>query len=566
MRHFLHLLALLVFLTGFVQAQSATCVSEGITPIYEIQGDDRRSPFVGEVVKTQGIVTGLFLGRDKLSGVFMQAPSGDGDSTTSDGIFVKISSRSDYADLDYQVGDLLEVEAKVIERNEMTQLDRIETLEHCARGLIVQPRLLLLHKANENLERYEGMLVRFSGDMTVSESYNLGRYGELVLSSLGRLYQPQNGQKNAVDNSLRRLILNDGSTVENPEPVPHTGDDPVRLGYTVKSPTGALMSYGLGAYRLEPTEEIIFEKTNPRESSPDDVGGSLKVAGFNVLNYFTTLQERGADTDIEFERQEKKLVSSFIAMDADIVGLIEIENNGDEALQSIVDAINSELGSEVYTFMPDPKSGVGSDAIRQALIYKADKVSVIDSFSDLSTVHDRPAVAGTFETMKGEVLTVIVTHGKSKGGCPAAGDIDKGQGCWNLRRSAQAQALVDFAEMISEEVNDADVLVVGDLNSYNQEDPVQIMKSASFENLEERLVLEDRYSYVFAAELGTLDYAFASPSLSAQVTGYDVWHINSDESRIYDYNLEWNPEYLYEVSPFRSSDHDPVIVGIELGE
>ncbi len=564
MRHFLLLLGFWVVLTGTASAQDASCSADGLTAIYDIQGDDRRSPFVSEVVKTQGVVTGVFLGRDKLDGLFMQAPVGDGDSSTSDGIFLKISSRSDYADLEYQVGDLIQVEAKVIERNEMTQLDRIVNLTNCGSGQEIMPRLLLLHIANENLEQYEGMLVRFSGEMTVSESYNLGRYGELVLSSLGRLYQPQNSQKNAIENSLRRLILHDGSTVENPEPIPYTGENPVRLGYTVRSPTGVLSSYGLSAYRLEPTEEIIFEASNPRQAKPDEVGGTLKVAGFNVLNYFTTLKERGADSELEFQRQEQKLVASFVAMDADIVGLIEIENNGDEALQSIVDAINSELGDDVYSFMPDPATGVGSDAIRQALIYKADKVSVIDSFSDGSTVHDRPVVAGTFETPDGEVLTVIVTHGKSKGGCPAAGDVDTGQGCWNLRRSAQAQAIVDFAGDIVAEVGDADVLVVGDLNSYNQEDPIQIMKAASFENLEERLPLEDQYSYVFAAELGTLDYAFASPSLSAQVTGYDVWHINSDESRIYDYNLEYNPEYLYELSPFRSSDHDPVIVGVEL--
>jgi predicted extracellular nuclease len=110
------------------------------------------------------------------------------------------------------------------------------------------------------------------------------------------------------------------------------------------------------------------------------------------------------------------------------------------------------------------------------------------------------------------------------------------------------------------------MLVIGDLNSYGQEDPIDTLVSGGLVNqLAKYVPLAERYSYVFDGQSGYLDHALATGSLSGQVRGATVWHINADEPRVLDYNTEFNPAYLYNPDKFRSSDHDPIVVGLELG-
>lgn len=74
----------------------------------------------------------------------------------------------------------------------------------------------------------------------------------------------------------------------------------------------------------------------------------------------------------------------------------------------------------------------------------------------------------------------------------------------------------------------------------------------------------ERYSYVFEGRSGELDHALVGRDLLRRVTGAAIWHINADEARILDYNTEFNPPGLYRPDAFRSSDHDPVLVGLRL--
>ena len=553
-----------LFCLSFGVAQPADfCLEEAtVLPISVVQGTERRSSFNGEVVTVEGVVSASFFEAASLGGFFLQDPLGDGDPASSEGLFIKLMPE----DFETKIlaGDYLRLRGKVLERNELTQLDRIEAVAVCAYHGLLEPQLISLPLDTlADWERYEGMLVSFSEALSVSEVYDLGRYGQVLLSAQGRLYHPNNGQTQS-PNALRQILLDDASKLENPQLIPYLlPDETLRLGDTVLA-TGIIVNYGLDAYKLEPSQPLIFQRSNPRTSQPDDVGGRLKVASFNVLNYFSSLNERGADSAEELARQEAKLVAALAAIDADIFGLIEIENNGEVALNQLLSALNAYVGEEVYTFTLDPPTGAGSDQIQQAFIYKPAKVNLLSVSSDPAAIHDRPPVAAVFQELETEqVFSVIVAHFKSKGGCPAAGDSDQGQGCWTLRRSAQAQATLEFAARLTEANGDADVLIMGDLNSYRLEDPIKVL-SQSFINLDERLPLAERYSYVFMGEAGTLDYAFASPSLNEQVTGFDIWHINSDEPRIHDYNLEFNPIDLFRPSPYRSSDHDPVIVGLEL--
>ena len=92
--------------------------------------------------------------------------------------------------------------------------------------------------------------------------------------------------------------------------------------------TGVL-DFAFGLYRIQPTASADYSVANPRPDGPDDVGGNLTVGSFNVLNYFTTLDGRGANTPEEFQRQRTKIIAAITKLDADVVGLIEIENNDD---------------------------------------------------------------------------------------------------------------------------------------------------------------------------------------------------------------------------------------------
>jgi hypothetical protein len=114
------------------------------------------------------------------------------------------------------------------------------------------------------------------------------------------------------------------------------------------------------------------------------------------------------------------------------------------------------------------------------------------------------------------------------------------------------------------------VLVLGDLNSYRMEDPVRAMRDRGLVDLLAQFSgggQDEDYTYIYEGLAGTLDYAFASPELNPLVTGATVWHINADEAAVLEYSDAPGklPEY-HDHGPFRSSDHDPVIVGLMPGQ
>jgi len=166
-----------------------------------------------------------------------------------------------------------------------------------------------------------------------------------------------------------------------------------------------------------------------------------------------------------------------------------------------------------------------------------------------------------------------VNHFKSKGGTGTGLDADQGdgQGNWNNARKGQATALLGFITTVQNTAVDPDVIILGDLNAYSQEDPMDILRAGGMIDL-----AVGQHSYVFDGQSGSLDHAMVTPSLLAQVTNAGIWNINSDEPIILDYNFEFknnpnctsatctSPDY-YTPTPFRSSDHDPVLVGLALG-
>lgn len=598
---------------------SSTCPARPTNAISGVQGSGATSPLVGQTVTVEGVVVADFQGTAQLGGFNLQGAS-DNDAATSDAVFVNDAPLP--SPVDVKSGDRVQVEGGVIERDQQTMLDA-KSVTVCGVSSLPAPTSVTFPLASPTaLEAVEGMLVSVPTTITVTETFYLGRYGALSLSSGGRIFNPTNGQGgDAASNALRALILDDARVGQNPTPIPYLSasgtDGTRRVGDTVVNLTGVIgQSRYQGAsstsnsdpilYRLQPTGAVNFTASNPRPVMPPSVGGTVKVASVNVLNFFTTLNRssadpactnpvsgsaRGAESCLEFDRQRAKLVALLKGLDADVVGLTELERNGtgaSSAVQNLVDALNAAVGAGTYQVIPDPAQGVGTDAIKVGMIYKPSKLAPLGvSISDPNAAYSRPPVAQTFRTLgvNAGSFTLVVNHFKSKGSCPAAGtdqpNQDNGQGCWTQLRLTQAEKLKAFVESLKTRVSDPDALVIGDLNSYGQEDPINFLAStgsytptgtgssapisnpnAALENLDARIPLADRYSYVFDGSSGTLDYGLASASFSAAVSGATHWHVNSDEPGALDYNTNFKTDDRYAPNAFRSSDHDPLLIGL----
>lgn len=567
-----------------------------LTPIYDIQGSGAASPLVGRTVTTEGVVVGDFQGGSGLNGFYVQDAMGDGESATSDGIFVFAPNSANV-----NVGDMVQLTGSVSEFSNQTQISNLSSIEvEGSRAMVASTSIDLPVTAVNDLERYEGMSVTFPETLTVTENFNLARFGEVVLSSEGRLFNPtnsidptdvpsaetENDENNVAavteqqnSNNLRRILLDDASNTQNPSTIPYLREgNTLRAGDTTENLTGVL-GFGFNSYRVQPTVEPDFAATNPRTAEPEDVGGNVKVASFNVLNYFNGNGEgggfptaRGADSLAEFERQSDKIVSAIEAIDADVLGLIEVENDGDgpnSAIAELVDRLNAEVGAGTYDYIRDPATGTGTDEIKVGFIYQLESVTPVGSaLSDTDAIYNRLPVAQTFVlNSNGETFTPVVNHFKSKSGTGTGADADQGdgQGAFNAQRTQQAEALLGFVNELKTSTGDSDLLVMGDLNAYGEEDPIDVLRSGGLVDELGRFT-EDPYSFVFGGQSGRLDHALATSSLNGQVSDVTEWHINADEPRILDYNLEFkgsgqSPD-LYTSTPYRSSDHDPVVIGL----
>jgi len=603
------------------------------TAIPAIQGTGAAAAIVGTVT-TQGVVVGDFQTSSGLSGFYLQDAVGDGDTNTSDGIFVFTGSTSDTV----AAGDLVRVTGFARERFSQTAINGSNSntaavpeanIVNCGSGSVLatdvflpQPIIASGSTFVPDMERYEGMLVRLPQDLVIAEYFNYERFGEIVLSLplagedrpfTGTALDEPGAAANArtAANQGRRITLDDGLGFQNPEFLRHPNgeqfglDNRFRGGDLVTNTTGVL-GFDFDLYRIQPTAPAEYTAVNPRQAAPSPVGGSLRISAMNALNYFVTgdypsgdpldnkcgpnqnVECRGHDADqpLEFQRQHDKLIQALLGLDSDIVGLNEVENTqGVEPLASIVAGLNAVLGAGTYSYIDT--GVIGTDAIRVGIIYKPGKVSplgdyeVLDSSVDPAFIdtRNRPVLAQTFrQNNNGSVVTVAVTHLKSKGSActPDDPDLFDGQGNCSQTRKNAAEALIEWLATDPTGSGDPDFLIIGDMNSYAQEQAIDSVlagpddllgTSDDYVNLALSRLGNYAYSYLFDGQFGYLDYALASASLASQVTGVTDWHINADEPDVFDYDTSFKgpaQEALFESNPFRSSDHDPVVVGLNL--
>jgi predicted extracellular nuclease len=607
------------------------------TPVYAIQGSGNATPLAGQIVTTQGVVVGDFQGLSPaLGGFYLQDVAGDGDPLTSNGIFVFNRGRTTVS-----LGSVVRVTGRAEEFQDQTQISATVTgaaIIDCGVTATVEPTDVGLPFPEDEgsvpyLERYEGMLVRLPQTLFVTEHFQLGRFGQVVLSSGDRLYQPTQVTTPGppalalqAENDRNRIIIDDQLNNQNPDPVlfgrggePLTAGNTLRGGDTATGLAGVMTYTWAGhaasgnAYRVRPVGALgggvpDFQPSNPRPAEPGPVGGSVRVASFNLLNYFNTFGPgncsagvggqpvdcRGAANSLELERQAAKIVAALVGLDADVIGLQELENDGygpASAIADLVDRLNAATAPGTYAAIDvDAATGqlnaLGHDAIKVGFIYRPATVRPVGRTAVLNTgafglfttlegarQRNRPALAQSFEEHAGGArFTAVVNHFKSKATSCADNispvgpdpDLGDGQGNCNLTRTVAAQELVAWLATDPTGIGDPDVLTIGDLNAYAREDPVTALTEAGYTDL----LRTQAYTFAFSGQWGSLDYALASPTLTPQVAGATIWHINADEPSALSYSTRFKSAGqlagLYAPDPFRSSDHDPVSVGLAL--
>ncbi|MFG6491995.1 ExeM/NucH family extracellular endonuclease [Microbacterium sp. P03] len=600
--------------------------------IAEIQGTGAASPYVGETVTTSGVVTASYPSGG-FNGYVIQTPGTGGaidlaTHTASDAVFIYSPAATEVA-----VGDTVQLTGAVSEFNGLTEITvAAGAATKIADAAAPVAATVAWPSADVQRESLESMLIAPQGTYTVSNTYSTNQYGEVGLAFGDQpLRQPTDVARPgtaeaaavAADNAARAVVLDDGASVNflsaaNSALTPPYVSlvEPLVVGATASFTAPVIVDQRNGVWKFNPTAPVAgdgsgvdgVQFSNPRTSAPAAVGGDVSVASFNVLNYFTTLgtdsatctayrdrtgdglsvsggcDQRGAWDSGDLERQQQKIVAAINALDADVVGLMEIENSAalgeapDEATATLVAALNAAAGAPRWAFIPsstDLPDASEQDVITNAIIYQpaaatpvgASRALGTQSADDQAFGNAREPIAQVFRPATGgERFLFAVNHFKSKGSAgPWAGDADTGdgQGASNESRVRQATALRDWIASIQGDVSS--VFLAGDFNSYGREDPLQVLYDAGYVDAEQSLGIESS-SYSFSGLSGSLDHILMSADARERATGGDIWNINSGESVALEYSRYNVHGTLFSApDPYRSSDHDPVKVGVAAG-
>ncbi|MCC5856204.1 MAG: ExeM/NucH family extracellular endonuclease [Idiomarina sp.] len=580
-------------------------------PIHFVQGAGFQSPMQGAIVQVEAIVTRSFQdpANGGLRGFYVQAADENQDENplTSEAIFVF----DDEFGVPVYEGDKVRVSGVVGEFFGHTQIQDVNAIEVCDSGHLhrVTPVAVNLPVSGLiELEAVEGMLVETAQPLTVSDVFNVARFGEIAVSN-GRLFQPTQVVRPGPEvqalqaaNDLNRLIIDNarGGSYIRPYQTGADGftelaaDNPIRNGFLVEPGFTGIMGYAFGAYRIRSEQSPQFDTSaNPRTETPElPAQGDLRIGTYNVENLFATLTQpgagcgpnnlgcRGAVNENELNRQLGKVTSAIIATGADMLALIEIENDEfDQTLQMLVNALNDIDEQADWTYVPT--GYVGTDAIKPAFIYRTSAVETVGDIAVLTAEVDpdfddsrqRPALAQTFRALASDDLfTAVGVHLRAKASCPSGtgpnADNGDGQGCWNEWRTLGAQALVRWMDTDPTDTGVDAAVILGDFNAYAMEDPLTHLKDNGYVNL--AIAANggnpEVYSYTFMGQAGSLDHAYANAAFAEYVIDARAWHINSDETPAFNFNERlpssslFKPANFYNADPYRSSDHDPLVI------
>ncbi len=614
--------------------------------ISNIQGTGDSSPLVNTVQTVTGIVTLVYQDSTPANNVFFiqQQSNGSDLAGASRGLAV-----AGYTGAMPTVGQTIVVQGTIVENYGLTTLNGIVGEWNDCGAASVNVDTLLTDAVipdDANLEAFESMLVRLKpktndNGLYITNNYSMNRYGELQISSGAPLVKPtnkytagsQDAENLAAYNAVNSILVDDRNSAQNPGTISYLPDlsynQSGRIGSRMDEVVG-VVDYTYGKFRISPTKPLQLDTDNAAYgrtiSVLPPVVDAVRVANFNVLNYFNGLPNadgtinwaqsdlgsaRGANNETEFVRQQSKIVTAMARMNADVIGLQEMENDGWEegisAISSLVNALNASHEKPVektYRYVATNSKYAGTDVIKVALIYNSAAVTpvgdaiVLEAYPfDATTAKHRPPLLQTFKVNDGGAeFTAVVNHFKSKGsGCTDMADPEDTnmQGNCNRQRVAAAETLGRYLE---QNYANQDVVLLGDLNAYGKEDPVLVLTNddsgrvieASRRNNDGNYYSEatefrlgyvnaapNAVSYAYQGEVGALDHALVSPTLASKVITVTDWHINSMEAAILDYNQEyksstdnygqtWDQRMVRADSPVRSSDHDPVLIDLLL--
>jgi predicted extracellular nuclease len=564
-----------------------------------VQGSGPRSPMLDRQVTVEGAVTGNFA--SGLGGVFVQSVADDGDPATAEGLFVLRDPANDTghggSEPVLQAGDRVRVSGTVAELGDdelatLTSL-RDATVVVLGRAAAVAP-VVLDHAPAEaaGWEALEGMRVRIAAPLTLDDNEGLARYGELVASFDGRLYQPTElaapgpeAARIAADNARRTLLLDDNRSARDPEslwflPQPVSDAAPLRAGSRLLGVEG-IVDERKGDRRLQLTAPLRVQQA-PRPPAPD-VRGNLRVASLNLLNLFNGdghgggfPTERGARTPAQYQLQQAKLVAVVQALRPDIAALMEVENDGsgpDSTLAQFVAALNARGPLRDYALV-DTGAKLGGDAIHVAMIYRRSRATAVGKPAALTggpfERRSRVPMAQAFRVGRGRPIVVMANHLKSKGcgrDADAATGLDAdqhdGQGCWNPVRVDSARRVNAWLASDPTGTRPAHVLVLGDFNAHAMEDPMRELRAAGWQDAFALVAARTPgaatpYSFVFDGQAGRLDHALLDAALAPRLRDAVEWHNNADEPESLDYHGDPS------IDPYRASDHDPILLGFDL--
>ena len=555
-------------------------------------------------------------------GIFVYSPDTVADTNIDDHVEVTgtVSEHYGQTQISVSASDLKTVDepaeaVKPVEDAFPAGDEKRESLE----GMLLQPSESLTVADNYNTNTY-GEVFLATGEGTLDQPTDVHRPGTPEAKAL------------EAENLDREVVLDDGATVnflkaDKDIPLPYLSkEDPVRVGAQASFTSPVVLGFDHEKWRFQPTTRLTGDNaeavqpttfTDTRTEAPEAVGGQVSLASFNVLNYFTTTGDqlsgcqyyddregnhitvrggcdaRGAANAESLKRQETKIVTAINKLDASVVSLMEIENSAafgkdrDDALATLVKRLNESAGTEKWDFVDSPSAvPTDEDVIRTALIYQPAEVApqnestILDDQGAFSNAREPLSQAfapkdGTGEIEKDKTFVTISNHFKSKGSGSGPGNEDSGdgQGASNADRVKQAEALVGFAGDQQEATNSDLVYLLGDFNSYTQEDPMQVFYEAGYKDTAAEKT--DESTYVYGSRTGSLDHVLALDASDEadgagtdatafdSVTGADVWNINSVESLALEYSrFNYNVSDLFATDQFRASDHDPVVVGL----
>lgn len=564
-------------------------------PVGAVQGRSDTSPMVGTEVTVEGVVTAVIdsetdadVALPNDDGWFIQGAS-DGDPATSDALFVIDASGP-------PVGQRVRVRGTVVERDSGRGGTRT-ALQPSGVAPLGNSRLPAPHTIAappNDWERYEHMRVRIAAPLTVAGTHRARREGELMASFGGRLAAPTEiaapgaaAQAIAAENARRTLRLDDRSDAQSPAALWYLPKGLPRTGSRLSRVEGVVDQRG-GGYRLQLTA-VPNIAAAPRPRAPK-VGGDLRIVGFNLENMFNGdgrgggfPTPRGARTLAEYQAQLDRHLATIRALKPDILALMELENDGygpESSIAALVAAMHKAGLGEDWRFV-DAGEGPGSDQIRVALLYRANRVTPVGVAAMLSdgpfAQYSRAPLAQSFRAVgstpaaqTAPTFTIAVNHFKSKGcnsttgpGTGADADLRDGQSCWNATRTDSARRVSTWLRSDPTQSGSDLAMIIGDLNAYGMEDPVRMLIADGWRDAYAATGGEAPYSYVYDGQTGRLDHALLSPSLAQRLAGAAKWHTNADEPE--------RPENTNDeaarspVGPWRSSDHDPLLLGFRLG-